>query len=179
MESNSSKQTSMGDVPDELQELYCKYGRTAEMAQVMEFEAGNLALAFISVWFDPKTITDEQRHMFQGVIDDVDKRTFGNLLKQIRKTVTISEKIEQTVTEALEKRNYLTHRFFKKHNFAINSEEGKKVMIAELDDIYRALNLAHAVLSGMTHTLNQAFGWPNVSKEEVLELINGGKRVDI
>ncbi len=52
-------------------------------------------------------------------------------------------------------------------------------MNAELDDIYRALNLAHVVLSGMTHTLNQAFGWPNISEEEVLELMKNGKRIDI
>jgi hypothetical protein len=169
----------MSDFPDDLSELYCKYGRTVEMAQVMELAAGNLALAFISVMFDPKTINDEQRRMFKSVIDDVDKRTFGNLLIQIRKTVTISEEIEQTVTEALEKRNYLIHRFFRKHNFAINSEEGRQAMNIELDDIYRALNLAHALLYGMTHTLNQAFGWPNISQEETLELIKKAKRVDI
>ena len=169
----------MSEFPDDLQELYCKYGRTAEMAQVMEFEAGNFVLACISVMFDPKTITDEQRRMFRSVIDDVDRRTFGNLLNQIRNTATISEEIEKTVTEALEKRNYLTHKFFKAHNFAINSEEGRKAMNAELDDIYRALNLAHAVLSGMTHTLNQAFNWPNIPKEEVVELIKKCERVDI
>jgi len=50
--------------PEDLRELYYKYGRTAEMAQVMEFEVGNLALAFVSVMFDPQTITDEQRRIF-------------------------------------------------------------------------------------------------------------------
>jgi hypothetical protein len=46
----------MNDFPDALSQLYCKFGRTVEMAQVMEFEAGNLALAFISVMFDPKRL---------------------------------------------------------------------------------------------------------------------------
>ena len=169
----------MSDFPNDLQELYCKYGQTAEMAQVMELEAGNLTLAFISVWFNPQTITDEQRRMFQSLITDVDTRTFGNLLKEIRKTATISEEIENTLTEALEKRNYLAHRFFKKHNFAINSEEGRKAMNAELDDIYRALNLAHAFLHGMTHTLNQAFGWPNITEKDVIEMVKKGKKVNL
>ncbi len=73
----------------------------------------------------------------------------------------------------------MIHSFFKAHNFAIHSEEGRKVMNAELDEIYRSLNLAHALLCGMTHTCNQAFGWPHISKEEVTELMNIGKRVDI
>jgi hypothetical protein len=113
------------------------------------------------------------------VIDDVDKRTFGNLFNLIRRRVSIGKEIEKMVTEALEKRNYLIHGFFKKHNFAIHSEEGRQAMNVELDDIYRAINLAHAVLSAMTHTLNQAFGWPNISQEETLELIRKGKQVDI
>jgi hypothetical protein len=129
--------------------------------------------------FDPQTITEEERRIFQSVIDDVDKRTFGNLLNQIRKMATISEEIEKTVTEALEKRNYLIHRFFKTHNFAINSEEGRKAMNAELDYIYRALNLAHAVLSGMTHTFNEAFGRTNISEEDAIELMKKGEKVDI
>jgi len=165
----------MNDFPDPLSQLYCKFGRTVEMAQVMEFEAGNFALALISVMFDPEKINNEQRRMFKSVIDDVDKRTFGNLLNLIRKRVSISEEIEETVSQALEKRNYLIHRFFKKHNFAIHSEEGRHAMNIELDDIYRTINLAHAVLSAMTHTLNQAFGWPNISQEETLELIRKAK----
>jgi len=34
-----------------LDELYAKFGRTAEMAQVMELEAGNLALSYVLIAF--------------------------------------------------------------------------------------------------------------------------------
>jgi len=52
-------------------------------------------------------------------------------------------------------------------------------MNTELDDIYQALNLAHTVLSGMTHLLYQSFGWPTISEKEVLEFIKKGEKVDI
>jgi hypothetical protein len=117
------------------------------MAQVMESEAA-LYLAFVFLAPVPQssdTITGEESCIFQSVIDDVIKdvfkRTFGNLLKRIRKMATISEETERIVTEALKKRNYLVHEFFKAHNSAIFSEEGRKAMNADLDDIYRALNL--------------------------------------
>jgi hypothetical protein len=143
----------MEALPDDLRSLYEEFGRAAEMAQVMEVEAGNVALVFVTLTVDPqKPITNEQRKFYRAVVDDVDRRTFGNLLKQIRSVVQIDKSIEDIVNDALEKRNYLTHRFFRTHNFAIHSEEGRKAMRAEIDEIHTAFNLAHATLSGMTHT---------------------------
>ena len=169
----------MNDYPEDLKALYFEFGRTAEMAQVMEVEAGNLALAFVSLAFDPSKITDEERHFFKAIIDDVNSRTFGNLLKQIRKIGSVSEDIEKIINEALEKRNYLVHKFFRNHNLQINTEEGRKEMRAELEEIYKSLSQAHATLSGMTHTLNEVFGRPNISQEEAMELMNKGKRIEI
>jgi len=169
----------MDNYPEDLRALYFEFGRTAEMAQVMELEAGNLALAFVSLAFDPAKITDDERRIFQALIDDVNSRTFGNLLKHIRKIGSISESIEQTINEALEKRNYLVHKFFRSHNLEVNSEDGRKIMRAELEEIYNSLSRAHTTLSGMTNTFNQAFGRPNITDEEAIELMNKGKRVEI
>ncbi len=169
----------MEDYPEDLKALYFEFGRTAEMAQVMEIEAGNFALAFVSLAFDPEKITDDERRYFSAIIDDVNSRTFGNLLKQIRKIGSISEGIETTINDALEKRNHLIHGFFRSHNFRINSEEGRKEMRVELEKIYESLSRAHATLSGMTHTFNQALGRPNITREEALKLMKEGKKVGI
>jgi hypothetical protein len=169
----------MDDYPEDLRLLYFEFGRTAEMAQVMEIEAGNLALAFVSLAFDPSKITDDERGLFRAIVDDVNSRTFGNLLKQIRKIGSVSENIENSIDEALEKRNYLVHKFFRSHNLQINSEEGRKEMIAELRAIHESLSRAHTVLAGMTQTLNQAFGRPNISQQEAIELMRSAERIDI
>jgi len=169
----------MDDYSEDLKELYFEFGRTAEMAQVMEIEAGNLALAFVSLAFDPSKLTDDERRIFREIIEDVNRRTFGNLLKQIRKIGSVSESIEKAMNEALEKRNYLIHKFFRSHNLGINSEEGRKQMRAELEDIYQSLSRAHTILQGMTHTLNQIFDRPNISQEEALKLMSKRKRIEI
>ena len=52
------------------------------------------------------------------------------------------------VDEALERRNYLTPHFFRSHNFALYSEEGRKMMTAELKEIQAQLNVAHRMLDG-------------------------------
>ena len=57
----------MEEYPEDLKDLYMEFGRAAEIAQVMEVEAGNLALAFVALAFDPATITDDERQIFQAV----------------------------------------------------------------------------------------------------------------
>ena len=169
----------MEEYPEDLKDLYMEFGRAAEIAQVMEVEAGNLALAFVALAFDPATITDDERQIFQAMADDVNKRTFGNLLKQIRKIGDISEAIESSVTAALEKRNNLIHKFFRTHNLAIHSKEGREAMRAELREITEVLSRAHTILSGMTHTLNEIFDRPNISEEEARKFMKKGKRLGI
>lgn len=168
----------MNEHTEDLKALYFEFGRTAEMAQVMEFEAGNLALTFVSLAFDPTKITDEERHLFKAVKDDINSLTFGFLLKQIRKIGSVSEGIENIFKEALERRNYLAHRFFPTHNLQINSEQGRKEMLQELTEMSELFCRAHATLSGMTDTLNQIFGRPNISQKEAIELIEKGKKLE-
>jgi hypothetical protein len=169
----------MDEYPDTLRLLYLEFGRTAEVAQIMEMEAGNLALSFVSLAFDPSKITDDERGLLRAIVDDVNSRTFGNLLKQIRTIGGVSESIQRIVEEALEKRNYLVHKFFRSHNLRINSEEGRNEMIADLRAIHESLSRAHAVLAGMTQTLNQAFGRPNISDQEAEDLVRRRWRLDI
>lgn len=168
---------------DDLRELYYEFGRAAEMAQVMEAEAGNFALVYATMLVNTSKITDEQREFFRALLRDVNKRTFGNLFRQIQKMGQIDDSIVATVNDALEKRNYLTHKFFREHNFAIRSVEGRKTMLAELREIQVALSLAHATLSAMTESLSQLlaklFGRNLLSEQEALNLMAEGKRVGI
>lgn len=169
----------MEDYPEDLKDLYMEYGLVAEIAQVMEVEAGNLALTFATLAFNPATITHEERQIIQDLIKDVNARTFGDLLKQIRKFGKISEEIKSSVNEALVKRNYLIHKFFRTHNFAIHSEQGRDTMRAELQEISKVLRRAHVILGGMTHTLNEIFGRSNISAEEARMFKNKGKKLNI
>ena len=168
---------------DDLRELYYEFGRAAEMAQVMETEAGNLALVYATMLVDTAKITDEQREFFRALLQDVDKRTFGNLFRQLQKMGQVDDSIIAALNDALEKRNYLTHKFFRKHNFAIGSVEGRRTMLAELREIQRSLGLAHATLSAMTGSLSQLltklFGRNVLSEQEALTLMAEGKRADI
>jgi len=168
------------DSPDkDLDELYAQFGRTAEMAQVMEIEAGNLALAYALIVFDVNNLTKEQKLFLKSLSEDVNRRTFGYLVNIMKDSMNIDQTIQEAIESALKKRNYLVHRFFRNHNFAIHSIEGRERMSEELSELYNSFSFAHTVLHGMTHTLNEIFGNPNISEEKAKELIEAGKRVEI
>jgi len=128
-------------------------------------------------------MVDGCQEICRALLQDVNKRTFGDLFRQIQKMGQVDDSIIATVNDALEKRNYLTHKFFRKHNFAIGSVEGRRAMLAELREIQGSLSLAHATLSAMTGSLSQLlaklFGRNVLSEQEALTLMVGGKRVGI
>jgi hypothetical protein len=116
--------------------------------------------------------------MFRAVVDDVNRRTFGYLLNHIKKTMSLSDSMITIVDEALERRNYLTHHFFRTHNFALYSEEGRKAMMSELEEIQKKLDLAHDVLVAMAQIMDQIAG-RETDKEMAERPVARGKKVSI
>lgn len=161
---------------DQLQ-LYAEFGITAEKAQVLEFEAGNVALSFVTLFIDTSRIGPEETAMFRSLMDDVNRQTLGVLLKRIKTMAQFDESLLTIVDEALERRNYLVHRFFPNHNYAIFGEAGRRVMIDELKDIQGVLDRAHGALSTVSSLLNKMAGHPELSDAMSQELITRGKRL--
>jgi hypothetical protein len=170
------------DIPPDQYELYATFGMIAEKAQVLELEAGNVALFFLAIFLvdkDKSKITPEQTEMFRAIVDDVNKKTFGALLKRLKKMMNFDDSIITKIDEALDRRNYLTHHFFRNHNFALFSEEGRKVMMEELIEIGKKLDLAQQMLGAISSILLQIGGWDSLDKEMALHLQARGKNVDI
>lgn len=163
-----------------LAELYYECGRTAEQAQVMELAAGNLALAYVMLLTDTNSITPEVTEWFKQVIEDIDSKTFGTVLKAIKKFGNFDDSLITIVDEALQKRNYFTHSFFRYHNFAIHSNEGRREMLADIIECQRKFDLAQTTLEGIASCLHQLAGRPaDFGLEEVRRLEARGKRVKI
>jgi hypothetical protein len=163
---------------DEIQ-LYTEFGIAAEKAQVLEVEAGNVALSFIALFVDTKKIGDEEREMFRSIVDDVNRKTLGALLKSIKTWANFDDSLLEIIDEALERRNYLTHRFFPTHNFAIFNESGRLAMIEELKGIQTKLDSAHRSLAAISSVLTKFAGRNDVSEETAQKLIARGRSLKI
>jgi hypothetical protein len=167
------------NVPADQYELYAEFGIAAEKAQVLEVEAGNVALGYVTLFVNTDQISAEESAMFRKLVDDVNRKTFGALLQHIKSIGTFDPSILQVVDEALERRNYLTHKFFRSHNFAIFDVAGRKAMVEELKEIQRKFDMAHAMLHGVSEILESLAGRDGAWKALTERLRVAGKKVDI
>ncbi len=129
-------------------ELYAKYGIAAEAAQLFETELGTLLLGLRGL--------DEGWHILpdgeaaREVLDEIDRSTLGRLLHSLKRHIKIEGDLEEGFSSALEARNRLMHGFFERHNFKIQTEDGRRAMIADLDALHGELFTAWRAADKLT-----------------------------
>ena len=92
--------------------------------------------------------------MFQ----EIDKHTLGQLIKKLKVKDKEIAKLEDVLGTALDERNRLFHSFYRLHNFRRNSDEGRQLMLDDLEsmhitllDAYKTVMLLQGVdLDGMS-----------------------------
>ncbi len=120
-----------------LDDVYLKFGETAEAAQLLETELGTMLLinraaaAGLFGAVDPTSAAD--------LLSMIDRQTLGQLLKSLRATASSLDTLEIVLWRALEERNRLQHSFYRQHNFRRNSDQGRAVMLRDLDQIHDAI----------------------------------------
>lgn len=169
----------MDDMPADLKELYAQYGMAAETAQVLEVEVGNYALAYLAMFVTPGDVSPEETDVFRAVLKDLNRKTLGAMLRQLKGMATISPDIIEILDKALERRNYLAHRFFPAHNFAIQSPVGRAAMLEDLENVHADLRRGHQYMSAMTDGLNKIAGHGEGLAATVEKFVKRGKRIDI
>ena len=170
----------MSDLAPDLQELYTQVGIACEITQVLEVEAGNLALAYLTFFMKPgQDVTAVETDVFRAVIEDVNRKTLGAMFRHLRGIATIDATLLEIMDKALERRNYLTHHFFRTHNFAIQSIEGRAAMMKDLETVSADLKRGHQLLSAMTDSINQLAGHGKDLNATVEKFVRRGKRIDI
>jgi hypothetical protein len=118
-------------------ELYAKYGIAAETAQLFETEMGMLLLCLRALENDWHIVPNAPAA--REVLVSIDRSTLGRLLNDLRRYSRIDGGLEDLFSSALNARNRLMHGFFEKHNFKIQTEEGRTEMIADLDELHSEL----------------------------------------
>lgn len=125
-------------------EAYAFFGLAAYMAQVLEHGAINLALA--ASLPEVHLVT---RQLFEKINTSLEKQTFGQLLTACKKAVNIPQATSERLTEALELRNMLAHRYFRERAEEFMSEAGRQHMKEELQVIIGKLHEADNLLEAI------------------------------
>lgn len=132
-------------------ELYAKFGITAEAAQLFEVELGTLILCARAI--EQGWIFEADSAKARKLLGDIDRSTLGHLLRSLKKCVELDDALADRFGSALQTRNRLFHRFYESHNFKIQTDEGRDAMIADLEAMHTELFNAWQIASGMTDTV--------------------------
>ncbi len=132
------------DHPAALNDVYRRFGEAAEAAQLLETELGILLLKFHC---EGEGLFESQNPSRAAeIFACVDRQTLGQILKNLNNRTQSLDALEALLSKALQARNRLFHTFYPKHNFRRNSDEGRTVMMQDLDAIHSALMDAYKAI---------------------------------
>jgi hypothetical protein len=126
-----------GDAMPTLDDVYRKFGETSEAAQLLETELGTMLLMIDAVEADLIENPDSERAA--EIYRRINKHTPGQLIVKLgSKNVSVSG-IEVLLSQALKARNRLAHSFYLQHNLRRNSDDGRAVMMKDLESMHEKL----------------------------------------
>ncbi|MEP2829688.1 hypothetical protein [Parvibaculum sp.] len=132
-------------------ELYAKFGITAEAAQLFETSLGTVLLAATGLGKSWHTVPDPEAG--RKVLQSIEKNTLGQLLRKVRSVVDIDDETIAILESALHTRNRLMHGFYERHNFHIQTDEGRDQMLADLEAMHDELFTAWRIVSALESVL--------------------------
>jgi len=119
-----------------IDEVYCKFGEAAEAAQLLETQIGTLL--FEHGIINSTFFIEQNIQSASDLMNKINRQTLGQLLKGLIKTQPAAD-IEALLSNALQERNRLLHSFYRQHNFRRNTEEGRALMLADIEFIHLVL----------------------------------------
>lgn len=120
-----------------LDEVYCKFGNASEAAQLLETELGNLLLESGAI--DANLFAQPDVDQARSLLTFINRQTLGQLLNGLNRSTKSLSHLELLLSKALKERNRLTHSFYRQHNFRRNSEEGRTIMLEDLEIIHQVI----------------------------------------
>jgi hypothetical protein len=138
---NISSQIVIIAVMPSLDDVYRKYGETAEAAQLLETELGSQLLEIGAATEKLFAKTDSGRAA--ELVDKINSHTLGQLLKRLSLSTQLADELQTLLMKALEERNRLSPSFYRQHNLRRNSDAGRAIMMDDLASIHQTILSAY------------------------------------
>lgn len=136
----------------QLNAVFACFGSAAQHSYFFEAALGEFLLVYNKILKTSLTLQD-----LEIIETKIQKKTMGALLSEFRKYVKIHDNtIEQYLDNALKKRNFLIHHFFRQRQKKFHTEKGRMAMLKELVGIEKELEQATDLTNGMRVALSEA-----------------------
>jgi hypothetical protein len=140
-------------------QVYNRFGIAAHTASEIE---GKLVIILSAVYHKEKTFLAIED--YYRLFAEHSRKTLGQLVKLFRERASLPEYFDETVTEALDRRNYLIHRFFRDKADDFKSPNGCDALVTQLVTINDSLDAADQYLGDLLDSWLRSRG---IDPEEV------------
>lgn len=134
-------------------EVFAFYGLASFNAQCAEKALVNFAMGYKLL--DESALTQEQ---WLELYSELNSKTFGRLLGQIKRRVDLSEPLLTHLDDTLQKRNWLAHDFFYDYAIQMGDYDGRIQMITELQSLIVKFQVADLAIEKLNSLVWQKFG---------------------
>ncbi|MBH2842578.1 hypothetical protein I6U52_02445 [Serratia marcescens] len=160
-------------------EVYAYFGLAMYRAQCVEQSIVQLLIFFD--FFKKNAPIFSTSEKWEADFDRFDKvlskKTMGHLLGSIKDLGILDDKIENTLSLALKKRNWLAHAYFVDNALDFINETGRNMMIKELEDAIELFNSVENMLSPIASSAALKYGMTedvlDKIKKEMYESVHG------
>jgi hypothetical protein len=120
-----------------LETIYQKFGETADAAQILENEIGNILMQAAA--HAENLIEVKNPGRAREIMDRINRMTLGQLFRAMTFDDQVRASAEELIQRALLERNRLSHSFFREHNLRRNSAEGRAKMLEDLLQMHKVM----------------------------------------
>jgi hypothetical protein len=139
---------------EQCREVYAYFGVAAYFAQCFEKSLCNFLM-----YHNALTIGNVTQENAGEIARSIQKKTMGQLLKEIKPVVTFGDPAgEALVDEALKKRNFLLHDYFWDRAIEFMSPNGRAKMLTELMELLDLFQRADGLAKTLARAASKAAG---------------------
>lgn len=96
------------------------------------------------------------------------EKTAGTLMKALRKAITVSDELEQSLSRSLKLRNFLVHHFFRERVASWYTEQGRGDMIAALESAGDQFGESDQLIGAAVQPLKDRYGLTQEQEDQLL-----------
>jgi hypothetical protein len=155
------------DENEQAREIYARAGLALYYAQVFEqgmihtVYAGQIVNGTIASEFN----TAEAFHRV------VDSQTAGAILVRLRRHLDLAPELDAVCVEALRLRNFLAHHFFSERSELFFNQEGRRLMLDELQTMIRTFGQADRRLEVLMIEMHERIGLKRETVERIVQAL--------